>query len=123
MQLVSRRLPREDWGRLVGTELEHAAQHLPAESQVLVVEDEGRIVACWALIPYWHVECLWISELHRKRGRVGLYLWRAMKAAAQAVGVKAVLTAATTHEVRELLKAVDAQKLPGDHYVMPMGGD
>lgn len=120
--MVVRSLPRADWPRLIGTELERAVPYLPEDAEVLVVEDAaGAIVGCWAVIRYVHVEGLWIHPDHRKRGRVGAHLWRAMVEAARALGAGAVLTGAIDDQVRRLIAHAGGTKLPGDCYVLPLG--
>ncbi len=76
--VTTRILPREDYGRLAGTELEAVREQLPESASVVVVEDDGEIVGCWALMPVLHAEGVWIAERERKRGRVALRLLRAM---------------------------------------------
>jgi len=39
-------LPVEEYGRLVGTQLETVVPILPPEGKVLVVEEQERILAC-----------------------------------------------------------------------------
>jgi hypothetical protein len=54
-EVITRLLPREEWARLAGTELETVYPVLPQGSHVIVIEDDGRIVGCWAVYPQWHV--------------------------------------------------------------------
>ena len=121
--MTIRILPPSEWSRLEGTELDLARPFLPTEdTQVLVVEQDGVIVGCWAVIRYVHVEGLWIHPDHRRRGRVLRWLLTGMQRVAGALGVKAVLTAAVTDEVRALILGAGGTQLPGDHYVLPIGG-
>jgi len=119
--MTARLLPREEWAKLHGTELDAAVPYLPEPTHVVVVEQDGQIVGCWALMSYLHVEGLYIAPEHRKRGRVGWRLWQAMRDLVRSQGASVVLTAALSDEVRTLLAHVGATKLPGDHYVLPMG--
>lgn len=120
--MICRQLPPSEWNRLVGTELEASYQRLnPAWAVVLVVEDEaGAIVGCWALLTVRHVEGLWIHPDHRGRGRVAARLWTAMRRLVHASGGSAVMTAAVTSEVEALLQRKGATVLPGTHWVLPM---
>jgi N-acetylglutamate synthase-like GNAT family acetyltransferase len=113
-----RLLPREDWHRLAGTELETVYPVLPDGSHVVVVEDGERIVGCWAAYPLVHVEGLWIDPAYRKNPRVAARLWRGMQATAAAMGARAVNTAAISPEVVGLLEHVGAVELPGRHFSM-----
>lgn len=120
--MTSRILPVAEWPRLVGTEAEAVWPHLPHGSHVVVVEQGAAIVGCHVLIPYWHVECLWIAPEARGRGGVARRLWGAVQRVARDLGVHVVLTAAMDDRVRGLLAHVGATKLPGDHYVVPLRG-
>ncbi len=120
--MTTRILPKAEWPRLVGTEAEQVWPVIPEASQIVVVEDGEKIVGCHLLIPYWHLECLWIDAKSRGNGGVARKLWRAVQNAAIALGAKSVLTAAIDDRVRGLLSHVGAVRLPGDHYVVPMRG-
>lgn len=109
-------LPREEWPRLAGTELEAVWPHLPASAQVIVVEDGDAIVGCWAVFPLVHVEGLWIAESHRKNPRIAIQLLRGMEAIAGAMGAQAVNTGAMTPDVVRLLEKRGAVELPGRHF-------
>lgn len=118
--MTHRVLPRTEYPKLAGTELETVWPVLPEDALVLVVEDGAEIVACWALLTVRHVEGLWIAPAHRGKGSVARRLLAGMRTL---VGVRPVVTAAMTDEIRGLLDRIAAQKLPGDHYVMTLGGE
>jgi hypothetical protein len=121
-EVTTRILPRDEWTKLAGTDLEPVYAHLPDDTQIVVVEnDEGLIIGHWAVIRYVHVECVWIDEAHRKGGSVARRLLTQMRKAARAWGAKAVWTASMDPEVSQLLVKLRAQPLPGDHYVFPIG--
>jgi ribosomal protein S18 acetylase RimI-like enzyme len=123
-KLTLRRLPRDEWHRLAGTELATAWQYLPIrDSEILVVEaEDGTVIGCWAAIRYVHVEGLWVDPAYRRPGLVSRALWTGMQTLVRGLGVQAVLTAALTDDVRRLIVHAGGTKLPGDHYVLPMGG-
>jgi hypothetical protein len=118
--MTTRVLPREEWSRLAGTEAETAWPSFPLGSLPIVVEQDGVIVGCHVLIPYWHVECLWIAPQARGRSTVARRLWTTVRRVAQQLHIPAVLTAACDDRVRRLLEHAGATKLPGDHYVLPL---
>lgn len=119
--MTSRILPPAEWVRLHGTELEEVWPHLDqTRSTVIVVEDDdGAIVGCWAAFPYVHVEGLWIAPSHRKGGSVARRLWQAMCGAAERWGCEAVMTGALSDEVRALLAHAGAVSA-GDQYILPL---
>jgi N-acetylglutamate synthase-like GNAT family acetyltransferase len=118
--VTTRILPVAEYAALAGTELETVAPYLPTEAQVVVVEQDGQVVACWALIPVYHTEGLWVHPDHRKRGRVGLRLLEAMRSLTRGLGIRTVATASLSADVDALLQHVGAVELPGKHYVMRM---
>lgn len=121
--MITRLLPRAEWSdRLIGTDLAAAVTYLPADAQVLIVEDAGQILGCWAAMSYVHLEGLWIHPDHRGKASVGRRLLSGMRHVARALGVGVVLTAATDDRVRDLIRQVGGVELPGTHHVIPIGG-
>jgi hypothetical protein len=120
--MTVRVLPRADWpGTLVGTELEYAWPYLPPGSIVLVGEDEDGLAWCWAVVPYTHLEGAWIRPDLRGTTTAGR-AWREMRGMLQQLNIDRVLTAALTDDVRRLVAHLGGRPLPGDHYVVPIGG-
>lgn len=117
--MTTRILPREEYPRLEGTEAELLWPHLPAGSQVVVVEDDaGAIAGCWTLIPTIHAECLWIAPTHRKLSVVLRRLLRGMFTRADEMGAPVVVTSSISDEVTRLLEHFGATELPGRHFTM-----
>lgn len=119
--MITRILPQEEWPRLDGTEAETLWPNLnPITSRVIVVEDEGQIVATWVMLSMVHAECLWIAP--EKRGSFGVTrrLLSGMKEAAADFGALAVLTASISEHVSGLIKRLGGQRLPGETFVLPM---
>ncbi len=119
--MTKRVLKRREYSRLKGTELEEVYAGLSKDSKVIVVEDEGEIVGTWALIPYYHVECFWISEKHRKLGGVAKGLFQFMFGLLRSMGVKSVWTASVDEKVDKFIIRLGAVKLPGNHFALPIG--
>lgn len=119
--MITRVLEAEEWPvKLEGTELETVWPLLPHTARVLVVEDNGHVLGSWAIIPSFHVECVSIREDHQARGVVAKRLLEGMGALAFTMGAKNVFTASDSEHVTRLLEHLDATKLPGDHYVIPV---
>lgn len=119
--MVCRQLPSDEWDRLAGTELDAVWARLdPDWATVLVVEADGQIVGCWALLTIRHVEGLWIHPAHRGKGRVAARLWAGMRRLVQQTGSDAVVTAAMSGDVEALLRHQGATPLPGSHWVLSM---
>lgn len=115
MGLTRRVLPRDEYHRLVGTELE-CATALPGGSQVLVVEDGAEIVGCWALLSVLHVEGAWVAPTHR--ASASRHLLHGMADLVADAGGAAVLTGSMSPRVTRLLKGLGATKLDFDQYVV-----
>lgn len=123
--MTPRVLDKSEWlTKLVNTELEAAVKYLPPQTIVLVIEDDatGEVLGSWATMTYRHVEGLHIAPAHRKKGVVAGKLVVAMRTALQHLNCEVVLTAALTDEVRMLIERAGGQRLPGDHYAVPVGG-
>jgi N-acetylglutamate synthase-like GNAT family acetyltransferase len=121
-EMTTRILPRSEYDRLAGTELEAVYPYLPDGANVVVIEDRcGAIVGCWALFQLVHVEGVWIAPEHRGRGRVALKLLQGMKQVAQAMGAQAVSTASVSEDVSTMLHKLGAVKLEGSHFSLKVG--
>lgn len=121
--MTTRLLPPDEWPRLIGTELETVWPLLDRDrAQIVVVEDDaGAIVGCWALFPLIHAEGVWIAPEHRGKAVVARHLYRGMVQTARAMQARTVLTAAVDEDVTRLLAHLQAQQLPGQHFVLTIG--
>lgn len=119
--MSTRLLPADEWPRLAGTALEPLWPTLnPETCRIIVVERDGQIVGHHVLMTVLHAECLWIHPDHRGRASVARRLWGAVRAEAHAYGASGVMTTAMDDVVRGLLTHVDAVRVPGDHYLVPI---
>ncbi len=107
--MTTRLLPKDEWSRLDGTQLETVVPILPDGAQVLVVESGDAIVACVALYPLWHLEGLWIG--HPSATRPLLESIRT-----QTETLPAVLSWAQNPVVGDFLTRLGAEVLPGQHF-------
>lgn len=121
--MTTRLLPRAEWPRLAGTELEDVCAALPQTAQVVAVEDEtGALIGCWAAFPVLHVEGVWIAPAHRGKTTVARRLWRAMGETLRSVfQTTAACTSAVTPDIEGLLRN-RATRLPGTHYIVSWKG-
>jgi hypothetical protein len=107
--MTSRLLPKEEWFRLEGTQLETVVPILPEGAQVMVVESEGQIQACVALYPLWHLEGIEIKSPSATR-----LLLASIRT--QTATLPAVLSWAQHAKVGEFLRRLGAEPLPGEHF-------
>jgi hypothetical protein len=120
--VTTRVLPVEEWATLKDNDLATTVAYLnPENTQVVVVEDNGEIVGCWAVLRLVHVEGLWIAPSHRKRASVVRSLFVAMCDAVRRFNTTTVMTGVMTDDVRRLLRHVNAQKVEVEQYVFNIG--
>lgn len=120
--MTTRILPAEEWDKLDG-ELAQVRNHLDStRTAVVVVEDGGQVVGCWALFQALHAEGVWIAPGRRGRAGVARHLMRATLQAARQLGSKTIITGARTPEVERLLtKHLGAVPVPGQQFVFATG--
>lgn len=119
--MISRLLPQSEWARLQTTSVGDLWQQLdPAFASVLVVEDEDRLLGACVVLTVLHPECFWVADDHRHSGRVAWRLWEGIQAMARGFKMRTVAGAAISDEMRDLLQHLGAERLPGDHYVLPV---
>mgnify|MGYP001567898077 CR=1 FL=1 len=121
--MTSRVLPQEEWHQVahldIGRFLPYAT---PAHTEIVVVEREGVIVGCWAVLRITHVEGLWIDPAYRGRVSVARRLFHATMAVARRWTDHWVMTGAQTPEIADLLRRYGATEIPMQTFVMPIGG-
>jgi hypothetical protein len=119
----ARILPPEEWPRLAGTEAETVWPRLnPENTQILVVEEDGRVVACWAFLRVVHAECLWVAPTHRGAFSVARRLLRGLREIAAGWGVEKVITGSVSPQVTGLIRQVGGVPLPCESFVLPAEG-
>jgi hypothetical protein len=122
--MITRILPPAEWPRLVNTEAGPALKYLdPAESNIVVVEDGGRIIGCWSVLRLVHLEGLWIDPAYRHSPSVARRLFRATWRVVRRLAPQWVMTAAATADVKALLvEHVGAVAIPGEMFVVAVDG-
>lgn len=119
--MLARLLPVEERRALKGTPLDGLVIHPNAE--VYVVEDEGgQVIGCWALLQAWHADGIWIHPDHRGKAGVGRELLACLSASGIAKQIPAVWTTIETPGVEELAEKFGATRIPGAHFLLPVGG-
>lgn len=119
--LTARELPQAEWAKLRGTELAYLADiTAPILTWVLVVEQDGEIIGCWARMLTDHVEGLWEHPDHRGKGGVSRLLFTAMVQHLQQAGVRNVLTQSVDPQIDQLLEHIGGTPVPGQTWVFPV---
>jgi len=110
--MTTRVLDPSEYHRLTPTTLGPYVSLLPAETRVIVIEQDGALVGHLAVLPMWHTEGLWIAPAHRKRGRVLRRLLQGLGCTVRDLGISTVIPGADTEEMRTMLQGLGAQPLP-----------
>tara|TARA_R110000787_G_C13372768_1_gene440990 strand:+ start:641 stop:1006 length:366 start_codon:yes stop_codon:yes gene_type:complete len=119
--MTTRILPVEEWPRLEGTLLGEAWESLnPEKDLVLVLEQDGEIVACTSFLPRWHMEGTWVAPQHRKRSGVGRAFLRGMHQMAVSLGAEELLMVSLDPETSALCRRLGKTStcLHGEHYAI-----
>jgi ribosomal protein S18 acetylase RimI-like enzyme len=111
----------DEWAEIVKPYQAAAWACLDANAKILVIEDEGRVVGCAGLLPYLHVEGLWIDPAYRKRASVGRRLLQMLRGAADAMRTRSVVSMIGTPEMDRIARALGGQPLPLPVYDIPIG--
>jgi GNAT superfamily N-acetyltransferase len=120
--MTRRLLPRDEWSRLDGTESRFLLV-APAgiDADVIVVEDQGAIVATWVVMRCDHAEGFWIHPAHRGKAAALRSLLAGLQEVAETRGVSTVLTAAVDDQVAEMLRRYGATEIPpARHFMLPV---
>jgi hypothetical protein len=116
--MTTRDLPPGEWPRLAGTLLEHAWPDFDQQTtRIVVVEEQGAIVACAAVFQRWHLEGAWLAPQARGRISVGRALLLAVRGALAALCAREVLVMCTSAVGRHLCMRIGrATPLECDHF-------
>lgn len=121
--MTTRILPVAEWPQLDGTDLGVVCAQLdPTRTQILVVEDGGAIVGCWALLQIGRAEGVWVHPDYRGKASVARKLWIGMARLASSLGLSIVETGAGSPAIAELLERHGARKVPMESYFLPLQG-
>jgi hypothetical protein len=120
--MKTRILPREEYPRLDGTELEALWSKLPQGAHVLVVEDkDGKIVGTWCAYTLVHAEGVWVAEEHRAKAAVARSLMQGMAIVIrEAFNAAGFMTGSMDNDVAKMLLALGAIEIPGRHFTVPV---
>ena len=117
----SRILPREEWDRLEVTKLTPIFPDFrPEDTEVVVVEEDGEIIASAIVLRVVHLESLWISP-KKTNSMAGKHLWRGVVESAKKWAGPIAMAQTGVNKVCRILEKLGGVKLPADSYVVPLG--
>lgn len=119
----TRILKKKEYYKLVNTELEKVSKNLPKESKVIVVEHDDEVVGSWALIPYYHLECMHVRVDHRGKGKVARKLLSFMFKLVDSLGISSVITSSVDEVVEKMIIKLGGVELPGKHFALGIRKD
>lgn len=123
--MTTRTLPPAEWEKLAATDLPQLLPYVNRDDvEVMVVEDEhGTVVGCWAILHVVHLEGLWIAPEHRGKASVARRLLSATWARVRELAPAWVMTGAADDRIRGLLtRHMNAIHVPSDTWLIPMKG-
>lgn len=118
--MIARILPPDEWSKLdtgfppIGTTLR------PEDSQVIVIEDEGKIVASVGTFRVTHFESLWIHPEYRGNAGVARRLMKACVSAARKWTDQWVWGCSGTDHMNDILERMGGKKMPVDTFIVPL---
>lgn len=121
MSLLARLLPSEEWPRLEALGPAWPAMDPETNNvRVIVVEQDGQIVATVVALRVVHVHGLWIAPSHRRSRGVWTRLWMGLRRVAQDWRVPAVLTEALPPGMDEIVKKLGGVDGHGPTVIIPL---
>ncbi len=106
--MIARELPQSEWHRLDGTFQQDLVPQLTDQCRVIVVEDNGKIIAGWSLLTVQHAECLFVSDEHRN---ALLPLLRCVRKTAESMGVHHFVSGTDLPSVVQMIEDFDGTEL------------
>jgi hypothetical protein len=121
--MMTRILDASEWDRLGQSGLLTLLPYVdPRDARVVVVEENGEILASLAVLRMAHFEGLWIEPSHRGNAGVGRALIRAAFHVAHEWGDWAIGCAATG-TMQDVMVRLGGAKIPVDTYALHLGGE
>lgn len=118
----TRILAPDEWDRLEGTELPPLLPYIsPDNAAMVVVEDEGKVVASLAVLRASHLEGLWISPDKRGNAGVARALLRQAAELVRIRGEQWALGGCSDDRMRRLIGKLGGVQVPVELYALWVG--
>ena len=119
----TRLLPLAEWDRLAVTGLPPFLPHVrPEDINVVVVEEDGKIVASLAVMRMTHWEAAWVDKDRRGNGGIVRALLKGAVEASRPFTSHWVIAQADQEHVKDILSRLGGVKIPDvESYVMRLG--
>lgn len=122
--MIARILPRDEWGRLTGSNVPMFGSVRPEDVDIVVVEDGDKIIACLTVLRITHFEGVWIDPESKGLGVTRALLRLAIELA-RVRGDDWVMGAAENGDERmaKVLDKMGAVRVGLTPYVIALGGE
>ena len=114
--MTPRLLPRAEYYRLAGTDLEDLLPDFPG-ARVFVVEDGDEIVGHLMLAPFWHPEGFYVAKDYRGQG-VDTLLVSEMFDEARSMGLETVWPATASEGMAKYVTRLGAVEVPARWFAL-----
>lgn len=122
--MITRILPPEEWPRLDFARFSQTGREMDlGDVQVVVVEDNGRIVAYMSVLRITHMEDLWFDPEYRGNAGVAKRMMKAGFTAAKKWADRWVWASTESEHMSDIVSRVGGVELPVKSYVIPLGGN
>lgn len=122
--MKARVLDASEWGLLEDKPLGPLMPNLrPMDTRIVVVEDDGEIVAHLGVLKVTHLEGLWIAPKYRGNVAVGRGLLEGAMRQVRPWSTDWVMALAADDVMSGLVTRLGGVRLPVESYVMHFGGD
>ena len=119
--MIARILPPEEYGKLDVTGMVCIAPACrPEDVQIIVIEEDGQIVATMGTYRVTHFEGLWIDPKHRGNAGVARRLMKAGISAAKKWTDQWVWGASGTDHMDDIMKRMGGVKMPVETFVLSL---
>ena len=121
--IEARVLPQGEWNKLEISKIPPMWMALrPEDAQMIVIEDEGRVIAMLGTLRITHFENLWIDPEYRGNPNVARKLMRKGLEAARKWATDWAIGYSGSDHMNDILERVGGVKMPVDTYIVPISG-
>lgn len=120
--MIARVLDQSEWDKIPAeAKLRERLDYMNSDNvDVIVVEDAGKVVACWSVMRQtWLEGCYIVPEYRGNAGAVRRLMRKTYSVASQ-WGDRFLWTGAVTDCVRELIERLGGKEVPMSVHVLPL---
>lgn len=120
--MIARILPPEEWNAVRGKGFDGMLPLIePENARVVVVEEDGEVVAHLGVLRVTHLESLWVHPRYRGNAGLGRRLLRKAMEAVRPWATSWVMAQVADNDVCELVRRLGGVRIAADSYAMTVG--